>query len=75
MDKNKLLSIRLSVFSKYSAITALIAFIIFLIINAINTGNNILFIVSYTFFIVSIICLFQFICLFLISKYYDTKSK
>lgn len=75
MDKNKLLSIRLSVFSKYSAIMALISFIMFLIINAINTGNNILFIFSYIFFIVSIICLFQFICLLLISKYYDTKSK
>ena len=47
MDKNRILSARFLGFSKYLGIVAAISFVVFLIINAFNTGNDILFWISY----------------------------
>lgn len=75
MDKNRILSARFLGFSKYLGIITVVSFILFLIINAFNTGNDILFWVSYTLLMLSIIGLIQSVCLYFIGKYYAKKSK
>ena len=55
MDKNRILSARFLGFSKYLGIVAAISFVVFLIINAFNTGNDILFWISYVLLMLSII--------------------
>lgn len=75
MDKNKILSARFLGFSKYLGIMAAVSFIVFLIINAFNTGNDILFWISYALLMLSIIGVIQSLCLRIIGKYYGSKSK
>lgn len=75
MDKNKILSARFLGFSKYLGIMAAVSFIVFLIINAFNTGNDILFWISYALLMLSIIGVIQSLCLRIIGKYYASKSK
>lgn len=75
MDKNQILLMRFIGFSKCLGIIASISFIIFLVINAFNTGNNILFWISYILLMIAIIGAIQSICLYFIGKHYGTKSK
>ena len=75
MDKNKILSARFLGFSKYLGIMAAVSFIVFLIFNAFNTGNDILFWISYALLMLSIIGVIQSLWLRIIGKYYASKSK
>lgn len=75
MEKNKILSDRFLGFSKYLRIITVVSFILFLTINSFNTGNDILFWISYALLMLSIIGLIQSICLYFIGKYYCKKSK
>lgn len=75
MDKNRILSARFLGFSKYLGIIAAVSFVLFLVINAFNTGNNVLFWISYTLLMLSIIGVVQAICLYFIGKYYGSKAK
>ena len=87
MDKYNVLSQRFYRFFKYLrtiglisliiflGIVAAISFVVFLIINAFNTGNDILFWISYVLLMLSIIGAIQCICLYFIGKYYGSKSK
>ena len=75
MDKNRILPARFLGFSTYLGIVAAISFVVFLIINAFNTGNDILFWISYVLLMLSIIGAIQCICLYFIGKYYGSKSK
>lgn len=75
MNKNELLAIKLMHFSKYSGVITIISIVIFLVVNTFNTGNNILFWISYLSIVVAIIGVIQYICLRLLSMYYKTKIK
>lgn len=75
MDKNQILSMRFIGFSKCLGIIASVSFIIFLVINAFNTGNNILFWISYILLMISIIGTIQSVCLYYIGKHFGSKSK
>lgn len=75
MNKYQVLAARFKIYSKYLGIVAVIAFVIFIISNAFNTGNEILFWISYIALMISFIGLIQYICLRLIVKYYEIKSK
>ncbi|WP_294581926.1 hypothetical protein [uncultured Thomasclavelia sp.] len=75
MDRNKILELRFLGIARNIGIIAGIAFILFLIINAINTGNDILFWISYILLMITIIGALQAVCLFYIGKYYGKKSK
>ena len=75
MNKNELLASKFMLFSKYSGIITIISIIVFLIINTFNTGNDILFWISYVLLMLSIIGAIQCICLYFIGKYYGSKSK
>ena len=74
MNKNELAS-KFMLFSKYSGIITIIFIIVFLIVNTFNTGNNILFWISYLSIIVVMIGAIQCLCLRLLSMYYKTKIK
>ena len=72
MDRNKILELRFLGIARNIGIIAGIAFILFL---AINTGNDILFWISYILLMITIIGALQAVCLFYIGKYYGKKSK
>lgn len=75
MDKNLMLSNRFAYFSKYLRIIALLSAIAFLITNAINTGNGILYWISYTTLMLAFIAVLQSIILYVLARYFKTKVR
>lgn len=73
-EKNRMIAIKLLMYSKYSGIISASSLVLFLIINAFNTGNDILFWLSYALVIITIWGLLQWLFLRIIGSYYFRKS-
>lgn len=75
MDKYLILANRFAYFSRYLRVIALVSAVAFLISNAINTGNGILYWISYTTLMLAIIGAVQSVVLYALSKYYYSKVR
>lgn len=71
MKKYSLLSQRFYYFFKYSRTIALISFVLFLGVTAFNTGNQVLYTVSYVLMLLTLACAIESVilyCLYFILK-------
>lgn len=75
MDTNKIIGLRFERFFRYLRNLAVISFIAFIILNAINTGNVILYWINYALLMIALVGSIQSVVLYLLSKYYISKSK